>query len=263
MFTLNNPNSEESVGSFLSEEGDCEYFVFGREVGESGTPHLQGYICLKEKKSLKWLKTNIHKNAHWEIMRGTPQQASDYCKKDGDFVEVGTLPETPAQAGGAGNKRRWVEAFTKAQEGKFDEIDPQIRIMYHRTLKSIHTEKLLEQPRLEGELENLWHSIIGGMDTEVKRLCSLKSGNLLAENILATISRFGPIGIPSPLRSKVPTYRNKDQDASLSQATTPLMNVSAPQSTPNSTQPSTDDSEKWTSDSSDVWWSFDELSDSE
>ena len=157
MFTLNNPTAEESVGSFLSTEEDCEYCVFGRETGEAGTPHLQGYICLKEKKSLKWLKTNIHKNCHWEIMRGTPQQASDYCKKDGDFVEIGELPEAPSAAGGAGNKRRWVEVFNNAQAGKFDEIDPQIRIMYHRTLKSIHTDRLLEQPRLDGDLENLWY----------------------------------------------------------------------------------------------------------
>jgi len=145
----------ENTGSFLPE--DAEYYVFGREVGESGTPHLQGYVCLKEKKALSWIKKHIHSGAHWEVMRGTPEQAAEYCKKDGDFVEVGEIPESPQQCGGAGNKRRWVEAFANAQAGKFDEIDPQIRIMYHRTLKSIHTDCLLERAPLEGDLENLWY----------------------------------------------------------------------------------------------------------
>ena len=157
MFTLNNPTAEETVGSFLSNSESIEYFVFGRETGEEGTPHLQGYLQLNKKQTLKWLKKHIHKTAHWEIMRGTPKQASDYCKKDGDFVEVGELPETAAAVGGAGNKKRWVEAYEKASQGKFDEIDPQIRIMYHRTLKSIHVDTLLAQPRLDGDLENLWY----------------------------------------------------------------------------------------------------------
>jgi len=155
VFTLNNPSSLESTGTFLGEE--CEYFVFGRETGESGTPHLQGYFCLKEKKSLKWLKEHIHPTMHMEIMRGSPQQAAEYCKKDGDFVEVGELPESPSQSGGAGNKRRWEEALLAAQEGRISDIHPQIQIQYHRTLKQIHLDTLLERPQLEGDLENLWY----------------------------------------------------------------------------------------------------------
>ncbi len=113
VFTLNNPTAEETVGSFLSESENIEYFVFGRETGEEGTPHFQGYLQLIKKQTLKWIKKHIHKTAHWEVMRCTPKQASDYCKKDGDFIEVGELPETAAAAGGAGNKKRWVEANEK------------------------------------------------------------------------------------------------------------------------------------------------------
>ncbi|MDD1463679.1 hypothetical protein MEO39_27280, partial [Dolichospermum sp. ST_sed2] len=89
---------------------------------------------------------------------------------------------------------------------------------------------------------------------------SLKSGSVLAENILATISRYGAIGIPSPLRSRAPISLSNDPSVSSLQATIALMNASGHQLIHNSTQPYTEDSEKWISDFSD--WEYEELSDS-
>ena len=34
----------------------------------------------------------IHSTAHWEAMRGTVDQAAEYCKKEGDWFEAGTKP---------------------------------------------------------------------------------------------------------------------------------------------------------------------------
>lgn len=86
-FTLNNPSIHEQL---LLEDVKCNYIVYGREVGTSGTPHLQGFVVFSEQKRLSGVQ-RILSRAHWEVAGGNDQQASDYCKKDGDFVERGLL----------------------------------------------------------------------------------------------------------------------------------------------------------------------------
>lgn len=96
-FTINNYDEELIQLTFDSWKRITKYLVFGFETGESGTPHVQGYMALKVKRRLTALKT-LHPGAHWEISRGTPDQASLYCKKDGKFIEWGVLPVTSGQA---------------------------------------------------------------------------------------------------------------------------------------------------------------------
>lgn len=95
-FTWNN-YPENWTKDILTEDfvtnifGKFKYIIIGFEIGESGTPHLQGYI---EFNSARWFTAikKINPNIHWEIRRGTPEQAIDYCKKDGNFVEYGEKP---------------------------------------------------------------------------------------------------------------------------------------------------------------------------
>ena len=86
-FTLNNPGEEEVPEWPV----DVQYYVIGIETGASGTPHWQGYVCFTKQLRLTQLK-RLMPRAHWEVMRGTPQQAADYCKKDGNYQEDGILP---------------------------------------------------------------------------------------------------------------------------------------------------------------------------
>lgn len=95
-FTLNNPtddeiNEIEALGTELPFQ--IVYLVYGKETGESGTPHLQGYICFKRKRERSVVKDIVSPRTHLESAKGTPTQASEYCKKDGDFKEFGTLPQ--------------------------------------------------------------------------------------------------------------------------------------------------------------------------
>lgn len=92
-FTLNNYTDGEYTSIIaLSSEPKCTYLVFGKESGESNTPHLQGYIELSRKTRIGGVKTLLGSpRVHVEARRGTPKEAADYCKKEGDYFEYGTI----------------------------------------------------------------------------------------------------------------------------------------------------------------------------
>jgi len=89
-FTVNNyvQNDIEKIEEMFSH-GHFNYIVYGIEAGESGTPHLQGYVQLKKKLRLAQVKTLISSRAHLEVQRGSVMQAVMYCKKDSNFKEFG------------------------------------------------------------------------------------------------------------------------------------------------------------------------------
>lgn len=136
VYTVNNPNEDEKTGLFLV---DYIYCIQGQEVGDDGTPHVQGYIVMKTKKRLGAMK-KIMPRAHLEVMRGTSQEASDYCKKEGDYIECGTLPVTAAEAGGQASKERFARNIALARSGRMDElmeIDPASLVQHYHSYKRI------------------------------------------------------------------------------------------------------------------------------
>lgn len=101
-FTINNPteadvfwNDLEATGKVQNKE--VNYIILQEERGENGTLHYQGMIIFKDQIRLSQLK-KINARAHWEVMRGTPEQARDYCRKDDTYTgglryEYGKIPE--------------------------------------------------------------------------------------------------------------------------------------------------------------------------
>jgi len=90
-FTLNNYTADEEANLRTL---DPLYLIYGKEIGDSGTPHLQGCVYFKNAKTLSATKKYFGTNRiHLEITQGIPQQASDYCRKEnGEIYEYGQCP---------------------------------------------------------------------------------------------------------------------------------------------------------------------------
>lgn len=158
-FTINNyMDTHIAALDTIGTSDACKYLVYGKETGESGTPHLQGFVCFKSIKSFNATR-DLMPQCHLEKTKGTPDQAADYCKKgtqphaewtehgrdgptwgvDADFTEHGTAPVSNKKKG-ENEKKRYERAWQLAKQGKLEEIDADIRMRLYGTIKKIRAD---------------------------------------------------------------------------------------------------------------------------
>lgn len=80
-FTLNNYTEEDMQ---LLKDIECKFIVFGKEIGEKGTPHLQGHIIFNTQYRLSQLKKTFGNQYHWGIPI-SEDHSINYCMKDKDY----------------------------------------------------------------------------------------------------------------------------------------------------------------------------------
>lgn len=159
-FTLNNPTGEDIallVGTPSdgpqANLGNVQYMIFQEERGdETGTLHWQGFLILKSKKRLTWLKRNISDKAHFEIARGTNEEARNYCRKPETYTggirhEYGELP---ARAEPKKREERFQDACDELCE---------LKLEYKRPCEI--TEQSLLQPCFIAAYKELTRDILG------------------------------------------------------------------------------------------------------
>ena len=78
-------HTHDDIGSMVPIfKEKCRVAIIGKEVGESGTPHLQGYIEFKKK--CRPLSLGLTKKIHWEKARGSKEENEEYCSKEENVI---------------------------------------------------------------------------------------------------------------------------------------------------------------------------------
>lgn len=116
-----------------------KYFVMGNEVcPTTNKKHIQGYIYYTNARTFSAVKKE-YPTAHIEarLEASSPQQASDYCKKEGQWIERGILPVDKR-----GKVNEWKEIVEDIQHGMtLEEITlkyPEASIRYCAGIKNMY-----------------------------------------------------------------------------------------------------------------------------
>jgi len=159
VFTLNNYTPED-VASLASLP--CSYVCAGEEVAQTGTPHLQGFMCFKNERVMP---KKLLSRARFDYMKGTQDQAINYCfglsegKTPNEVVhEYGTRPKSSTQKG-LDEKERWADIRKLALSGDFETLGekyPKESILYDKNLERAYAKRPRELETIDGEMPHFW-----------------------------------------------------------------------------------------------------------
>ena len=126
------------------------------EVGESGTPHIQGFIHLKNAMTMSAFKKMLGTNrVHIEPARGTDYEAWMYCVKDADkpdYFEVNRWGDEPSIEGELSD---WEKIAKMVTEGATN-----LEIISKYPSIAIRCQAALDRMRLEIERKNAeWRTL--------------------------------------------------------------------------------------------------------
>lgn len=120
VFTLNNPIDFELID--FSDEKDIRYAVYQLEMGESGTPHYQGYIEFNRTTRLSRCNELIPR-AFFANRMGTRDEARNYCleaSKGEGFRLDGPWEFGDWNPKGQGNRTDWNGIYKQIKSGATD-----------------------------------------------------------------------------------------------------------------------------------------------
>lgn len=169
--TLNNYTDQEY--NAIEEAARTDRFVYcviGKEVGESGTPHLQIFAVFFNNQSLARVKDVFGVRSHCERANGTSIQAATYCKKDNNYVEFGNLPTNQGKRNDLDDFVEWVRGRdTRPSSKDVANLFPTIFIKYPRVMELV--DNMQPDPFIVDDMmslrewqEDAWNYLNGAPD---------------------------------------------------------------------------------------------------
>lgn len=174
-WTLNNYTDEQEaeLKNAVDRQSGVKYIVFGKEVGEQGTPHLQGYAELSGSVIRNAAKKTIGPHCfgmHLEPRLGTADEAITYCKKDGDWFEAGTV------APGPGKRTDLDSLYTELESGadmqSVSNSHFQLFLRYNRGIGMWLSLNQKREPRKCPRIHWMYGPSGSGKSTSARRLAS-------------------------------------------------------------------------------------------
>lgn len=151
VFTLNNYTDDEVAHIIEHLEPAATYLVFGREVGENGTPHLQGFVIFPRSYRFNAVKALVGARAFLAKARGTNEEATAYCKKDGEYEEFGDMPAGQGHRSDWDDYVEWVVALGRVPSQKeIIRFSPSLWARYSNRCREI-ASAMLEPVNFIGE----------------------------------------------------------------------------------------------------------------
>jgi hypothetical protein len=149
--TLNNYTEDELRYVRELPKGNITNYIFALEVGEEGTPHIQGFIHFKNAKTLTATKKFLGSDRwHLEAARGTDFENWTYCQKTA--VDIDTYGDEPVEDG---DLSVWARIVNHIDEGKSTN---EIIRMYPETAMRCITA--IEKYRLDVDRKNAgWRDV--------------------------------------------------------------------------------------------------------
>jgi len=151
-FTINNWSPEELEGA-MNPPQNVSLLVAGKEVGASGTPHLQGYMELHVKTMLSRVKKECPwlLRSHLEIARGSRKSNIEYCMKEDKDAFTFNVPVSRAPVSGK-KRTRLDEMIELVEQGYTSEevydVDPMLYLSTRKEAREVRRlkSKVIEVP---------------------------------------------------------------------------------------------------------------------
>jgi hypothetical protein len=165
VFTLNNYTDDEVQGikNWFDEQEMVEEGIVGYEVGENGTPHLQGLVKFCMRRSRVQVMRIIGPRCWCQLMQGTWKQAWTYCAKGGNIaMQKGELQVRQGDHRKGDKKARALEILADCGELELDAFIQKWpdEWLYRRGAieKAIMEARVLKAEVFSGELryKNFW-----------------------------------------------------------------------------------------------------------